>query len=86
MRDLDRRLELAGRKRDALAAKLERLTARRDSAQYELERIREECRSHDLDPGKIDEIREKLREKIAVEITEFKRAVDELEKNLNRAA
>ena len=78
MEDLDRRLEVATKRRDTLAAESRRLEGKLEAAQSALTIVEEECRVKGIDPNKIDALIVQLQAK-------YKTLVEQVELDVTTA-
>jgi len=74
--DITTRLQGAVKKREALAAQVERLRGRLEEAQTNLAAVEKTCRDKNIDPDRIDEAIDKLRAR-------YESAVSKLENDLS---
>jgi chromosome segregation ATPase len=74
--DLDKRLEAATRKRDALAAERQKIEGRLEASKASLAAVEEECRSKGVDPDQIDAAIAKLEAKYAGLVEQLEREVE----------
>ena len=63
MEDLDRRLEVATKRRETLASECRKLEGKLEAAEASLQSLEEECRTKGVDPNKIDVLIEQLQSK-----------------------
>lgn len=63
MEDLNRRLEAASKRREALAAECRRIEGKLESAEANLLAVEAECRAKGVDPDNIDTVIDRLSSK-----------------------
>lgn len=73
--DITTRLQSAVKKREALAAQVQRLRGRLEEAQTNLKAVEQNCRDKNIDPDRIDEAIDKLQAR-------YEKAVSKLEADL----
>jgi DNA repair exonuclease SbcCD ATPase subunit len=71
MSEFKTRIDAAAKRRDELATRHQRLLGRLEESERALEAVREDCRSKNLDPDKLDEIVSKLESAIESSLSQF---------------
>jgi chromosome segregation ATPase len=79
MSNLDSRLEVATKRRSELAAEVQRITGRLESARQSLADIEAECREKGIEPEKLEETITKLTQRYEAEVTQLEEQVAEAE-------
>lgn len=80
--ELKSRLDTAVKKRDELSQKKQRILGRIEEAERSLEALREECRSKNIDPDKIDDVILKLTQTLETSVTQLETKLSDAEKSL----
>lgn len=75
MDDLNRRLEIATKKRDTLNAECRRIEGKLEAAQAGLASVEAECRQKGFDPQDIDSVIEKLKGRYTQIVTQLENEV-----------
>lgn len=75
MEDLDRRLNLAIERRDALDKAASRIQGRKDQSALALKKVRAEIKSKNLDPDDLDSTIERLKTAYQEAVSTFEAAV-----------
>lgn len=75
MDDLDKRLDAATRRRDAIVAECRRIEGKLEAAEAALHEVEAECRSKGVDPTKIDQVIQQLESRYAALVEQVERDV-----------
>lgn len=78
--DLKARLDSAIKRRDQLSLQIQRVMGRLEESERSREVLREECRSKNIDPDKIDEAIAKIRGALESSLVQFESKLDEASK------
>lgn len=77
------RLDAAIKRKDRIAADVQRVKGRLDSARLELQKLETECRSKNIDPNRLDETISQLEAKYDQAISELEEVLQKAEADLN---
>ena len=75
LEDLNKRLEIASKRRDTLAAESRRIEGRLEAAEATLSTVEAECRAKGIDPDNIDTVIQRLETRFSDLVTQVEREV-----------